>query len=123
MKKITFILFVLLFVLVSCAPTVVVPPADQISGNYTGQYTFNASINNGVIAAVTKVNDNSVTINFSGSGISPLTISNISIVANDNSFALTKTGMTEAMSGAVSDGELSVSYSYIGGAVSFVGNK
>lgn len=123
MKKIKSILFILSLALTSCAPEATIPPADQIGGNYTGQYTINTSIHNNVIASVTKQNDNSVNIYFSGSGISPLTISNISVVANDNSFALTKTGMTEAMSGAVSNGELSISYSYLGGAVSFVGTK
>ncbi len=108
--------------LLSCA-TPELPASEKISGNYTGQYTFNASIHNNVVASVTKVNDNSVNINFSGSGISPLSINDVSVVANNDSYALTKTVMTGAMSGAVQNNELSVSYSYIGGAVSFVGNK
>src|SRR5688572_27843599 len=108
----------------SCAVPVI--PADQIQGNYTGQYAYNASITNAVTAAVTKVNNNTCNIQFSGSGISPLTISNISITANsDNTnFALSKTGgMGESMSGAVQNGELSVSYGFIGGAMTFVGTK
>jgi hypothetical protein len=107
----------------SCAVT---PPAEKISGNYTGQYTYNASVTNGVTATVTEVNDNTCNISFSGSGISPLTISNIGITANSNntSYALTKTGMTESMSGAVDENnQLSVSYSFMSGAMTFVGNK
>ena|SRR5688572_14363623 len=121
MKKYLF-LFASVLLISSCA---VDPPPVDINGNYTGQYTYNASVTNGVTATVTKTSESSCNISFSGSGISPMNITGISITPNSNntSFALSKTGMTEAMSGAVENGELSVSYSFMGGAMSFVGNK
>jgi hypothetical protein len=117
MKKNIFLLLGF-FCMISC-----VPPAEKISGNYNGQYTYNTSISNGVTAAVVKETDNTVTINFSGGGISPLTISGISITSNNQSFALTKTGFAESVSGAVDNNQLSVSYGFMSGAMTYVGTK
>lgn len=110
-------------VMVFCLITACAPPAERISGEYTGLYTYNATIVDGVSASVTKVDDNEVNITFSHPGISTLAINNISVTVSGNEFALVKTGLFDVVSGAVNNNELTVSYSFIGGAVTFVGYR
>jgi len=118
MKKTIFLALAAAGFIFSCST-----PTQKASGNYSGQYTYNSSIHQNISAAVTETSSSTVSITFTGSGISTLTISGISAISNGNDVALTKSGFAEALSGAVSGNELSISYSFMSGAVTYVGNK
>jgi hypothetical protein len=99
-------------------------PSEKISGNYHGQYTNNALILMDAHATITKVDQNTINLTLSHSSISPVTIEGINVTEGDNnSFALVKTDFINVLSGAVEGNELSISYSYLGGVITFVGTK
>lgn len=117
--KVKFLLGILTIALVTACQT----PSQKCSGTYNGQYTNNALILTGINTAVVAESDDKVSVTFdAGSGTS-ITVSGISVSTNGNDFTLIKTELFGAFSGAVSGNELNVGYSYIGGAITFVGTK
>ncbi len=117
MKKTYLLAMIAVAFIVSCAPS------ETISGTYHGQYTNNVLILPNATATITKVDANTINLTLSESSISPVTIQNIHVTADGNSFALVKTGFIDVLSGAVEGNELSISYSYLGGVITFVGTK
>src|SRR5688572_13559766 len=118
MKKMVWVVLVVAAVGFSCAT-----PAQKATGNYNGQFTQNASVFYNISAAVTETNSSTVSVTFSGTGISTQTISGITAISDGDGVALTKTGFTDALSGAVDGNQLSISYSYMSGAITYVGTK
>ena len=98
-------------------------PAQKCQGTYNGQYTNNATILTGINTTVTADGDKTVSVTFNAGSGAAVTVSGINVTEGSGSLALTKTEMFGAFSGAVDGNELNVGYSYIGGAISFVGTK
>ncbi len=111
------ILFIAIFIS-SCAPT-----ASDVSGTYTGEYITTSTTYYNITAAVSSENSNTVTILFSGIGITDLTVSGITVSTTNNVTSLTKAAGSETLSGVVHDNELNVTYSTGGTNISYVGSK
>jgi hypothetical protein len=112
------VIMAMVLFIASCAPL-----ADKVAGTYTGQYTYNASVYYNITSVVAKENDNTVSIAFSGAGISNLNVSGVSVAASGDNQALSKAVTGESLSGTVQTNQLNVSYSYSGGPVGFIGTK
>lgn len=98
-------------------------PAEKVSGGYHGLYTNNALILSNTTATVTRVDDKTIQVSFSEASISPFTINGITVSEDNTNFVLVKVGLIENLSGAVQGNQLTISYTYLGGAVTFVGTR
>lgn len=108
----------LVLLIASCAPQ-----ADKVTGTYNGDYIYNSSTYYNIAAAVTKENDNTVTIAFSGVGIASLTVAGVAVAANGDNSSLSKSAGGETVSGNVIGNTMNVTYSGPTGNVSYVGTK
>jgi hypothetical protein len=117
LKKFPFFILGLVFIS-SC-----LSPAEKVSGTYNGLYTNNALILSNTNATVTRVDDKTINLSLTESSISPFNISGISVSEDNANFVLLKLGLIENLSGAVQGNQLTISYTYLGGAVTFTGTK
>lgn len=119
MNKRNTLFFALLLFLNSCA----IPLSEQISGNYSGQYTNNASvIGNGTVNIAANGND-AADVTISAPGFDSVIITNVALTGDNGEIALYKVNFIDVLAGSYNDGELSLSYTSIGGVISFIGSK